>query len=337
MEDNDESVDCQNWLIVQLRRFRPKIFVKSSGTENDKDIKEKSTKHSVQVEGSASKFYEDIIAQPSTANEIKKLKRTRVKIKTEKKEKKEFNKNELFRLAMSNDVKGIRKLIDESINVDLNATDNFGWTSLMISACENNCEVFEMLLDLGADLAIKDKQNNSAKTLAEKKGCVNILDIIEQQKNQSKESTREDCEEIDEELKLCPDCGVEFKNSSTRSHQSSTVHLFSCKYDTKSKINSFGIGRSNRGFQLMKRAGWDGNSALGARENGKLFPVHTTLRKPRSGLGTKQDPSKVTHFEPHDLRAIRRRSPIRVPTRKEILENSLRDKRKTQNLRQELS
>lgn len=335
MEDNETSGMCENWRISMVPRFHKKIFVRSSGTEDDREIREKSVKHTIEVEGEVSKFYEEVISQPSTANEIKKVQKPKLKIRGNKVSKREFNKNELFRLAMTNDVKGIQKLVAESINIDLNACDSFGWTSLMISACENASDAFEYLLDLGANLTVKDKQNNDAKSLAEKKGHVKILEIIDSKTNPPIEVSDDECHE--EELKLCPDCGVEFKKSSSRSHHASTVHLFSCKYDTKSKINSFGISRKNRGFQLLERAGWDGNSALGARENGKLFPVQTTLRKPRSGLGTKQEKSKVTHFDPHDLKAIKRRLPIRAPTRKEILEKSLRDTRKTQKLRADLS
>lgn len=336
MEDNELNGMCENWKTSMLPRFQKKIFVRSSGTEDDREIKEKSTKFNIEVKGEVSKFYEEVISQPSTAKEIEKKKKPKLKIKGNKTPKREFNKNELFRFAMLNDIKGVKKLINECINIDLNATDNFGWTSLMISACENASEVFKFLLDLGADLSIKDKQNNTAKSLAEKKRHASILEIIESKENPVKEEDI-DIQTIEDELKVCPDCGVEFKKSTSKTHHSSTVHLFSCKYDTKSKINSFGISRSSRGFQLLERVGWDGNSALGARENGKLFPVQTTLRKPRSGLGTKQDKSKVTHFEPYDLRAIKRRLPIPTLTRKEIIENSLKDKRKTQNLRAELS
>lgn len=345
MDDGEQPNVDRNWMIRATTYFRPKIFVRSSGTENDNEKVSTIKNPNVEIDGSSSEFYNEIISTPSTPvtqnskRRITRSKTKKIQIARETR-KNEFDKNKFFKLAMSNNVDEMQTLINSSYNIDLNATDNFGWTALMIASCENSCEAFKLLLDLGADLTVRDRKGNTAKSLAEKKQNFSILKIIHEHLTEMKEeSTYEDANNchINEELKVCPDCGVEFKKSSSRSHHSSTVHLFSCKYDTKCRIHSFGISRSNRGYQIMKRTGWDGNSGLGASGSGRLHPIRTTLRKPKSGLGIKQSPSKVTHFKPNDLNAIRYRPPDRALTRREIHEQSLREKRQDQKLRQELS
>lgn len=89
---------------------------------------------------------------------------------------------------------------------------------------------------------------------------------------------------------------------------------------------------------MMKTLGWDGNSALGSKKDGKLYPIKTVLRKGRSGLGIAQDSARVTHFKPYDVQSIKFKSgPPRALTRKEIERNAAKDKKREQLLRRELS
>ena len=88
---------------------------------------------------------------------------------------------------------------------------------------------------------------------------------------------------------------------------------------------------------MMRRTGWSGNSGLGAKQDGKLYPIRTVIRKTNTGLGIKQDAAKITHFKAYDPRAVHFRPPPRALTRKEIFENDQRDKRHEQRLRKELS
>lgn len=83
--------------------------------------------------------------------------------------------------------------------------------------------------------------------------------------------------------------------------------------------------------------GWDGSSALGPRSNGKLYPIKTVIRKSRTGLGIEQDSAKITHFKPYDPSSIKFKPLPKAPTRKEIHENDLKDKRHDQRLRIALS
>lgn len=63
---------------------------------------------------------------------------------------------------------------------------------------------------------------------------------------------------------------------------------------------SFGIERSNKGFQMLISLGWDEVSGLGADcRRGRVLPLETQLRRGREGLGIRQKPKRVTHFPSH--------------------------------------
>jgi hypothetical protein len=346
MAESDKESDSEqqqlqaHWRALATASFRRKIFVKSTGTEDEREEKVENNKSKIEIGESVSGFYQEVLQMPSTSTSKPAVKRKRKEAsKKEKIEKVPFNKESFFCFAMSNRLEEIQKLLSNSINVDLDATDNFGWTALMIAACENSLDCFSFLLECGADLNIKDRTGNTAESLAQKKHYTDILTVINDFRNRTCIEISDDSEKEEEQsgTDFCSHCKIEIKRSSSKSHQSSTVHLFSCKYNTDATIKSFGIARSNRGYKLMKTIGWDGNSALGARKNGKLYPVKTILRHKRTGLGIKQDNAKITHFKAHDVRAVHFRSQPHAPTRKEILEQSMKEKRKEQMIRRALS
>lgn len=325
-----------NWKALATAHFKHKVFVRSSGTEDDKTISSKPAAFPIIIDESASTAYNEILQMPSTAvqrQEGPKVSKTKIKQKRFK-----FNKDQLFRMAMADNGTGIQKLVANSINPDIDATDSFGWTALMMAACEGSGNAFYCLLDLGADYTVSDKKGNTAISLAKQKSHQHIAEAFEefQQRNELIECDNGEDQQDDGTL-FCKDCGIEIARSSSKSHETSTVHLFSCKFKGSTEIKSFGISRSNRGYQIMQRSGWDGNSALGAKSDGKLYPIKTVIRRKRTGLGVDQDTAKITHFKANDPNAVHFRPPPRNLTRKEIIENDLRDKRHDQRLRRELS
>lgn len=349
MEETSELSDDNgqqfhpNWRALATVHFKPKIFIKSSGTENNQIVKYHEAKHQ-NVDIESSEFYQEVLSLPSTSNQdpvkVEKQKTAR-NVKKEKIKKVPFCKQRFFRLALNNDAEAIDDLINRSSNVDINAVDSFGWTALMISACEGSTESFRsLLINHNASLDFKDRTGNTAMSLAAKNNHSDILNIIQEYNNSRQyfiESSDVEDEDQQEGILFCPDCKIEIKKSSSKSHQSSTAHLFSCKYNTNASVKSFGIAHSNRGFKLMKTIGWDGNSALGARKNGKMYPVKTVIRKGRTGLGIQQDDPKITHFKANDVRAVHYKSQPPALTRKEILKQSLKEKRREQMIRRELS
>lgn len=338
-ELSDEEMH-PNWVALATVKFRPKIFVKSSGTEDDRNETEKAATSRVEIDESASVIYNEILQMPSTAAAAPKVTRSnprpsrrRVKI-----EKTPFDKQALFKLSLANDYEGIQKLVNRSIKPDVNATDAFGWTALMMAACEGAVHSFQKLLELGADLDAADRKGDTATSLAEQKGFQEILEVVDEYNKQTGAiEISDDDGELSEGTQFCTDCGIEISRASSTSHKTSTVHLFSCKFKGNMNHKTFGIARTNLGFKMMRRVGWDGNSALGARQNGKLYPIKTVMRKMRTGLGIEQDPARITHFKPNDPSSIRFKPQPRAPTRKEIHENDLKDKRRDQRLRRELT
>lgn len=335
---NDTSGDEEgfhpNWVALATAKFKPKIFVKSSGTEDERSEKAKDRSAKVEIDESAKEVYEEILKMPET---VKKLDPKLPRRKRRKVERVEFDKQKLFQLALADDADGVQELLLTSINPDVNATDVYGWSALMMSACEGSSNTFQKLLHLGADLSTADRRGDTAISLAEKKGFREILQIAEEFQKDCIEISDDDDDQQDDGALFCSDCGIEISRSTSKSHQTSTVHLFSCKFKGNMNHKTFGITRSNRGFQMMRRTGWDGESALGARQNGKLYPIKTVIRKTRTGLGVEQDPAKITHFKPNDPSAVHFRPVPRAPTRKEIHENDLKDKRREQRLRRDLS
>lgn len=340
MEDSNTQEIHPNIIALATVKFKPKIFVKSSGTE-DQIAEKPQPPATIEIDGSASDTYNEILQMPSTSSSSQKIKKETKTTKIRKKRiiVKKFNKESLFKLAISDDSENIQELFDNSTNFDINATDSYGWTALMMAACEGSLDAFRWLLQLDADTSIADRKGNTAKSIAEKKGFYEILEAMEQYQSHKWNDAEaiEISDDEDQEKLFCSDCGIEIQKSSSESHQTSTAHLFSCKFKGNTNIKAFGITRSNRGYQMMRRTGWDGNSALGPRSNGKLYPIRTVMRKTRTGLGIKQDSAKVTHFKANDPSAVRFRPPAKALTRKEIHENDLKDKRHEQRLRKALS
>lgn len=344
MDDLSDEEMHPNWVALATVKFRPKIFVKSSGTEDDRNETEKAATSRVEIDESASVVYNEILQMPSTAEEATRTTRastrpsTRPSRRRVKIEKTPFDKQALFKLSLADDYDGIQHLVNTSIRPDVNATDAFGWTALMMAACEGASNSFQKLLELGADLNAADRKGSTATSLAEKNGFREILEVVEEYKKQTGAiEISDDDDDQPEGTQFCTDCGIEISRASSTSHKTSTVHLFSCKFKGNMNHKTFGIARTNLGFQMMRRVGWDGNSALGARQNGKLYPIKTVMRKTRTGLGIEQDPARITHFKPNDPSSIRFKPQPRAPTRKEIHENDLKDKRRDQRLRRELT
>lgn len=249
-------MDHPNWVALATVKFKPKIFVKSTGTEDEITKKEKSVPDRVEIDETARLAYEEVLKMPLTAETVeKKFTRRRKRVKIEKVE---FDKHQLFKLAIDNDPEGIQRLWLKSIKPDVNQTDSFGWTALMMSACEGSVDSFRKLLELGAILTIADKKGNTASSLAQNKGFQSILDVIRdfEEQNQSIEISDDDEDKSNQDGTLfCKDCGIEISVSSSTSHQTSTVHLFSCKFKGNTNIKSFGIARTNLGFQILRRTG----------------------------------------------------------------------------------
>mmetsp|Transcript_11796 Transcript_11796/g.19179 ORF Transcript_11796/g.19179 Transcript_11796/m.19179 type:complete len:209 (-) Transcript_11796:1052-1678(-) len=98
----------------------------------------------------------------------------------------------------------------------------------------------------------------------------------------------------------CDACKSTITAESEEEHASSIVHVFS-QYKTATKPpRLYGLNGANKGYQMLRNAGWDEEHGLGLHQQGRLNPLETQFRTPdeRQGIGlSKIFPSRVTHFE----------------------------------------
>lgn len=331
-------------------------FVREKG--DTEHAVEKSTKYRVEIDNdhSAREIYEDVLRMPSTsasatASTPGHLRKRPIKRKSQRNTMK-FDENKLFKAATVNDVTTIEHmhLNHRSVNV----TDQFGWSALMMAACEGHLDAIKVLIRHGANIKMQNKQNETALNLAESKKHQQIVNYLKtklelQTANESEticiSSDEDDDDETTNDSRLkaffCDICQTEFAHSDHSTHAASTLHRFNRK-DSQKVSRHFGIPETNVGFKMLVQQGWDRESGLGANSNGVVYPVKTSLRKPRSGLGTRQpNKPRVTHFQAFDSNAVKFAKPPPsvqiVKTKRQLRAQKLRTQRKDRRLRTLLS
>ncbi|MDG6881247.1 Ribulose-5-phosphate 4-epimerase and related epimerases and aldolases [Phocoenobacter uteri] len=75
-----------------------------------------------------------------------------------------------------NDVEKMKELLAD--NIDVNVTDEFGFTPLMIAVQADRVEVVKLLIEAGADINKQDEFGNSMLILAIQRNRENVLDIV---------------------------------------------------------------------------------------------------------------------------------------------------------------
>lgn len=345
--DNTGQELHPNWRALATVHIPLKRFIKEGAREEEKGTQEKYKITGVNGE-EIKGFYEELVSkdQPGTSKNIEKQKQ--ITLNNEKKSKNKHQKEKVafevrnyFRWAMENKVDELRRLdINEE---NMNLCDSYGWSALMIASCEGSYEAVEYLLELGVDKSIKDKTGKTAKDLAAKKGFHNIVQLLESQiyKNNEKEESSEDEMEIIEPF-YCEICKQNFTETSRQQHQTSTIHQFNMKSSLPAnKLQKFNIPPRNKGLQLMIKQGWDKESGLGPSQSGRLYPVKTVIRKQRTGLGIEQQAARVTHFEAHDRKAIKRDNSDyykkKPRNRNDIRREKVREWKRDRRLRNELN
>lgn len=316
---------------IRLKRF---IRAKEATTEDEAEKPEFPNKLDVKESGEEIKtFYENLtsttdetlqtlhpsISKPGPAP------KTKVKLP--------FDKARFFRLATEDNVSALRELhLNEE---DINSTDDYGWSALMMAVCENAENSVKFLLGKGARTDISDKKGRTALSLAQQKGFRNIIDLLVNDSSEEDEKVFvKSMKRPKSEKFYCEECKKQITDSKRR-HYTSIVHQFNHKGEERPF--RFQIPAENRGLKLMVKQGWDKQSGLGPTNSGHLFPIKTTIRKPRSGVGIKQSPARVTHFKPFDLNAVKHRELPRGKNRNEIARERRRDRRLDRKLREELS
>ncbi|KQS62551.1 G patch domain and ankyrin repeat-containing protein 1 homolog [Drosophila erecta] len=335
---NSQNELHPNWLALTTLPLQLKRFVRAG----DPDLipeSSKAVKH--QIDGlngaEAREFYKEVLDAPTTCQvklpsfhktgEIRRvLERTLVP----------FDKSKFFLLATCNKVEELSQM--EVSEENLNSCDSFGWTALMMAACEGATEVVSWLLQKGVQIETSDKSGNTALKLAQRKGHSEVVHLLETLP--ILEVTSDEDEPIESNNPFyCEICKRDYKETPWTIHQTSTVHQFNLKALPAHKLHKFNISAKNRGLQLMVKQGWDQEHGLGPSQSGRLYPVKTVLRKQRTGLGIEQQPARVSHFGAFDLNAVRRRDPIYQPrrTRSDMQREKVREWKRERYLRRALS
>jgi len=221
-----------------------------------------------------------------------------------------YSISQLFKAVSSNDLDLIVKAIKTKSGRDIltGQTDHFGWSALMIASCNGHLKIAELLMRKGSDTKVRDKAGHTCLSLATKSGHSLVADLIV--RGPRPESHGVAPKEEKETLEVCQVCEESFRTrSSYRTHLASTTHRLKVERREIEQRNGklkayYGIGQSNRGYQMMIRNDkWDPDSGLGKEGEGKLYPVKTVLKRDRRGLGTAGGDAptpRVTHFGPYD-------------------------------------
>lgn len=259
--------------------------------------------------------------------------------------------NAILKAVEQKDLKYLQKHITaENVNV----SDDFGWTPLMSAAYCGHLEVIEFLLQLGANRRIKEKSGLTAAQLALKRNHLNIvallrkkhdftniknptdkLEITETSKN-CKESACNDEDNVKDKLQentnfYCDICKRNFRETTVKKHETSTLHIFNTKPKLPNAI--YGISKRNKGYQMLLNTGWDEEGGLGPSGKGIKYPIKTTLKMDRKGLGQLGEvESRITHFMPGDTNAIKnvriyKQKPLKKRDREKLLNREARKER----------
>lgn len=294
----------------------------------------------------ARQTYEEILQMPSAVHisaNTKTTRRRRIQRKIP------FDERDYFIAAANND---LSTLVRMSINAgDINRTDTFGWSALMMAAYEGHLDVVKYLIQQGAQIDCTDTHGNTADSLATKQNQIDVIRYLEQLHPSEHDVI---CLSSDDESVAnktasttsthCDTCSLDYKANEKIAHLTSTLHRFNDKSNQKT-LKGFVIPESNVGYQLLVKQGWSGEDGLGCDKDGILFPVKTTIRKSRSGLGTKQPTkARVTHFQAFDQTAIqpstlKSRSAAKsvMKTKRQIKNEKKRSQRKDRYLRRLLA
>ncbi|XP_061718837.1 G patch domain and ankyrin repeat-containing protein 1 homolog [Cydia pomonella] len=205
---------------------------------------------------------------------------------------------DLFLAVQNNDIDTTKEALDLSPD-KINIIDDYGWSLLMIACQASSIDTVKELLKRGIDTTVRDKAGNSAQSLVIQNKNLILADILISHKHKIEEEMQIKVQSK-AKVKLkefhCSICNQAY--SDEQEHMSSTIHNINASKGKKIPTN-YAIPQTNRGYQIMLKAGWDRDSGLGPEGTGKKYPIKTVQKKDRKGLGNvkKEEPKedKVKH------------------------------------------
>ncbi|XP_076245653.1 G patch domain and ankyrin repeat-containing protein 1 homolog [Calliopsis andreniformis] len=238
---------------------------------------------------------------------------------TEKKKKnlsfiEEVTINSILKAIEQKDFKFLLKYVTTE---NVNSTDSYGWTPLMLAAYCGYIEIVEFLLNLGANKEAKEKSGLTAAQLALKRNCLSTVALLKKkteigakkylvetrtdvQNSNACTDTRKlskNCTNIfqksisdaNEQLEkimnfYCDVCKLNFHGTTWEKHETSVLHIFNTKPKLSNAV-TYKIPKQNKGYQMLLNTGWDEQFGLGPLGKGKKYPIKVCLKTDRKGFG----------------------------------------------------
>lgn len=246
----------------------------------------------------------------------------------------QFKSEDIFKFCHYNNIVECRQWIQSGF--DVNIRDFYGWTPLMAAACAGNDRIVSLLLESGADRNFCCKQGNTALELAKKFHKPKIVEILSNPtatvSSEAAVSTKRPStsgpptdakrlslivEEGEEDavssngfyqppeptILMCDLCGL-VKALNMVEHQLSITHQLKTDRlhtNNRSLASYTHIDHNYKGYQLLRKGGWTGNSGLGKEEDGRRYPILPTPKPDRVGIGFPQQPEATTQSKSQRL------------------------------------
>ena len=301
MEEKEDKLH-PNWRALASVPFQRKVFIKASvALEAHEKAKKAENVRKRQLEGSeVTEFYQSVLNEPSTST-AKPLSRPKIQIKVKKTvidNEVKFRESDLLKAVEHDDIEFVSKVISSHPEMK-DFKDNFGWSLLMIASKAGSEKVLRLLKAQNADMNVLDKSGQDCIALAKNNTVKNILKGRKDQKAKIKTSKPKKPKNL--KCELCDVDGLD--EDQYKSHLASMVHQYKEGTNKELKVH-YGIPEANRGYQLMLQSGWESNKGLGPKQDGKLFPVKTALKRDKKGLGLDKTEKKVTHFQSFDVTSV---------------------------------
>lgn len=157
------------------------------------------------------------------------------------------------------------------------------------------------------------------------------LSIVMEKSKEEQEDSLSDSSEDHTGQFHCEICGDWFSDTIPfDQHHCGLVHQYNSAARPK---KSYHLKQSNRGYQMLKSMDWEEDEGLGARGQGRLDPIPTSLKSDRKGVGAPQiKPKAITHSKPNEIpEAQRPRRRISKQERRAIEQEKKDLERRIQN------
>ncbi|CAB3404141.1 unnamed protein product [Caenorhabditis bovis] len=207
--------------------------------------------------------------------------------------------NRFLKAAKEGDVREVKRFLKLGIYVDV--TDNFGWNAAMCAAAEGQYEVCKLLYYKGSDPDIVESRGKTFTQIAEESGHRELVDRLIHHFWR-----RPNIQKNVDEMSFCEICDEFLPTNEVSRHLTLITHQLNDK-NRKGAAPQSGImlGPNNIGYRLMQASGWTEEKGLGKNSDGHRFPIRTTLKRDRCGLGISTSRPRITHFGPYDKNAVR--------------------------------